>query len=409
MQNRVVLSAGNIAHYHHAALALQGAGYLREYFCVFHGKNDLGALQRFLPAALRTRLDGKALPGLDHARIRAFPAPYLVAQLLRRVGVTGQARTDALFGAWYDRVTLRHANDAAVFHFVNGMGLQTARRAKENGSLVICDLRAEHVDRQEETLRLEYERLCLPYRSMRSLYRKRLLAEYALADFLIAPSSYVADTMTRSGISPEKICIVPYGVNLPRIPAPSSRRGSDGTKHPFRILFVGQVIPRKGIHHLVQAFVNLQLPNSELVIVGRGEPAYQKLLTELVMPGRNVRFVGQLPQRELKGYYLDSDVFVLPSLSEGSALVVYEAMSAGLPVITTPNAGSIIRDGVEGFIVPACNPDALQDKILYLHRDMEARLNMGNSAQERTREFTWERYRNRLLKVYERILTTMED
>lgn len=400
---KVILSAGNIAHYHHAALALQQAGWLWKYFCIFYGENDLRFLGRLLPSSLRKRLNGKALPGLDPHRTRVFPLPYLFTQTLRRLTLTSQARADAWFGALYDLATLKRTDDAEIFHFVNGMGLRTAQHAKEKGCIVICDLRAEHVDRQEETLRLEYDRLGLPYRSLRALYRERLLAEYDLADFLIVPSSFVAESLVCSGIPSHKIILLPYGVSLRYFSSEDTRQKRD--KRLFRILFVGQVIPLKGIHHLMQAFARLRLPQSELVIVGQGDAGYQTLLKRLVAPHASVRFTGQLTQAELKTYYQNSDVFVLPTLSEGSALVVYEAMAAGLPVVTTPNAGSVMRDGVDGLLFSACDVDALQDKILHLYQHPDIRLAMGNSARARVQEFTWERYRERLLEVYARIFS----
>ncbi|WP_322507658.1 glycosyltransferase family 4 protein [Anaerolinea sp.] len=399
---KVILSAGNISHYHHTALALQQAGWLWKYFCVFRGENDFGFLERLLPSSLRKRLNGKALPGLDPHRTRVFPLPYLFTQTLRRLHLTSQARTDAWFGALYDFATLHQTDGAGVFHFVNGMGLRTAQRVKKRGGIVICDVRAEHVDRQEETLRLEYDRLGLPYCSLRALYRDRLLAEYDTADFLIVPSSFVAESMMRSGIPPQKIILLPYGVTLRHFSP--ERSYHEQTQRRFRILFVGQIIPRKGIHHLVQAFTRLRLPSSELIIVGQGDAEYETLLKRLVTSDAAVRFIGQLPQAELWAYYQSADVFVLPTLSEGSALVVYEAMAAGLPVVTTPSAGSVVRDGVDGLLFPACDVDALQDKIQYLYQNPDARIAMGNSARERVREFTWERYRERLLEMYARIL-----
>ncbi len=400
---KVILSAGNISHYHHTALALQQAGWLWKYFCVFRGENDLGFLEGLLPSNLRKRLNGKALPGLDPHRTRVFPLPYLFTQTLRRLRLTSQARTDAWFGALYDLATLHQTDGAGVFHFVNGMGLRTARRAKERGGIVICDVRAEHVDRQEETLRLEYNRLGLPYRSLRALYRDRLLAEYEVADFLIVPSPFVAESMIRSGIPPQKIILLPYGVTLRHFEP--KRPEQERVKGGFRVLFVGQIVPLKGIHHLVQAFTRLRFPRSELIIVGQGDVRYQALLNRLVGRDASVRFTGQLTQAELWAYYQSADVFVLPTLSEGSALVVYEAMAAGLPVVTTPNAGSVVREGVDGLLFPACDVDALQDKIQYLYQNPHARIAMGNSARERVREFTWERYRERLLEMYARIFS----
>lgn len=406
MQTRVILSAGNISHYHHTALALQEAGRLSDYFCVFNGKNDLGFAQQFLPSDLRKRLAGKSLGGLDAKRIRTFASPYFLTQSMRRIGLIGQARADALFGRLYDRATLYKADDADIFHFVNGMGLRTAQRAKERGRVVLCDVRAEHVDRQEEILMVEYDHLGLPYRSRRALYRDRLTAEYELADFLLVPSSYVAETFIRSGFSSDKVLILPYGVDSSRITSWDMSKEHAKTNHPFRILFVGQVLPLKGVHYLIQALTGLDIPHVELVIIGRGDNEYLRLLNRLIPSKVTIQWLGHIPHMEIWQYYLESDVLVLPSLSDSFGLVVSEAMTAGLPVIVSENTGArdIIQDGVEGFIVPVQDAKGLQEKLAYMYEHPPERREMGHAAMGRVKDFTWERYRERLLDIYEVIL-----
>ena len=87
-------------------------------------------------------------------------------------------------------------------------------------------------------------------------------------------------------------------------------------------------------------------------------------------------------------------MFVFPSLLEGMGLVVLEAMASGLPVITTPNGpGDLVRDGVDGFVVPIRDVDAIVEKLEYLRAHPEDRLRMGQNARERAKEFTWEQYR----------------
>lgn len=95
-------------------------------------------------------------------------------------------------------------------------------------------------------------------------------------------------------------------------------------------------------------------------------------------------------------YFQRADIFVYPSLYEGSAIAIYEALASGLPVITTPNNGSRITDGVEGFIVPIRDVEALKEKILVLYEDRELRETMGTNARKRAEEFTWATYRRKV-------------
>jgi glycosyltransferase involved in cell wall biosynthesis len=80
-------------------------------------------------------------------------------------------------------------------------------------------------------------------------------------------------------------------------------------------------------------------------------------------------FLGQVPRTETTQLYQWADVFVLPSICEGSAMVTYEALMFGLPVITTYNAGSIVRDGVDGFIVPIRDAQAIADSLIKIFQD----------------------------------------
>ena len=108
-------------------------------------------------------------------------------------------------------------------------------------------------------------------------------------------------------------------------------------------------------------------------------------------------YVGQVPRSRVMDEFRRADVFVLPTLCDSFALVHLEAMACGVPVITTPNCGSVVRDGVDGFIVPIRDAAAIADKVELLLTDRALRARMGRSARERAEEFTWARYGERLL------------
>jgi glycosyltransferase involved in cell wall biosynthesis len=109
--------------------------------------------------------------------------------------------------------------------------------------------------------------------------------------------------------------------------------------------------------------------------------------------------VGSVPRPEMARHYAWADVFVLPSLCEGSATACYEAMAAGLPVVATPNAGSVVCDGADGFIVPIRDVGALVARLALLAGDRERLREMSERARRRAAAFTLERYGERLLKA----------
>jgi len=118
------------------------------------------------------------------------------------------------------------------------------------------------------------------------------------------------------------------------------------------------------------------------------------------LPG--VRWVGYVD--DPVATYQQADLFVFPTVEEGSALVTYEALACGLPVVTTPNAGSVVRDGVEGLIVPIRDVDALAAAMERLRADEQLRREMGKAARARAEMFTWERHENALARVYTHLI-----
>jgi glycosyltransferase involved in cell wall biosynthesis len=397
----VILSAGNIARYHHTAFALQQAGLLEKYFCTLKGFDGHEKWLSFLPTKWLQRVKGKNLDGLQKQYVHQLPLPYLFSQSLRQAGLISEGRTNLLFANTYDQLVKHHLTESRVFHWVHSTGLRSAQKAKNAESLLICDVRAEYIDTYESRLRQEHEYLGVPYYSTRSFLRDRLIDETLLADYLIVNSDHVAKSFINNGYDQERIFVLSNGVNLRHFSKGMKKKNQSDSK--FSILFVGNLTPLKGVHYLLQAFDKLNIPNSELLLVGNPDPDYKELLRKMRIDRKSVKFLGHIPQIELFKYYRQSDVFVLPSLSEGSANVIYEAMSAELPIVTTPNAGSVVRDGVDGFIVPIRNTEVMMEKLVYLYEHRGDRIAMGQEAARRVQEFSWERYRERLVAIYGQI------
>jgi len=114
--------------------------------------------------------------------------------------------------------------------------------------------------------------------------------------------------------------------------------------------------------------------------------------------------VPNVPHAEVQRLFQSADLFVYPSLHEGSALAIFEAMASGLPVITTENAGSMMRDGIDGYLVPLRDPDAIAQRIVELYRDPARRRALAMNARQRAEQFTWGHYRERLGSVLDALI-----
>ena len=224
---------------------------------------------------------------------------------------------------------------------------------------------------------------------------ERCRLEALEADHILAPSEYVRDTLVAVGVEPKRIALLPYGVDVERFRP--SREKDDAV---FQILFVGQIGQRKGIKYLLEAVKRLSLRDTELVLVGGIVGSGQGLA-----PYRDLfHHVPNVPYYQVHSLYQRADIFVYPSLHEGSALAIGEALASGLPVITTANAGSVVRDGEEGYIVPIRDVEALMDRILRLYRDRELRAEMGRKARARAECHTWEHYGRSLDRLVQRFM-----
>lgn len=214
-----------------------------------------------------------------------------------------------------------------------------------------------------------------------------------LADRILAPSSFVKDSLLLGGISPKKITVIPFGVDVSRF-RPTRKK----SVQRFRAVFAGNINNRKGIKYLIEAWKSLSLPDADLHLYGILYPEARKYLHDAKKNHIIVHGFCDL-SRELP----KADIFVFASLLEGSAKVVYEALACGLPVVTTHNAGSVVEDGRDGFIVPIMDTQALAQKIRLLYDNPALRKKMGREARTKAKSYTWERYADSVLSVYKQL------
>jgi glycosyltransferase involved in cell wall biosynthesis len=213
-------------------------------------------------------------------------------------------------------------------------------------------------------------------------------------DFAICPSEAVRDDLVRSfGFNCRNTAVVPYGVDDHWLNAKNS-------PIPGRILFAGTAELRKGIHYFALACDLLRGKGLSFDFRVAGNVTATISSHKLF---RNLNFLGRISRAEMEREFAAADVLVLPSLAEGSASVTYEALAAGIPVITTPAAGSVVRDGLDGIIVPERDAKRLADAIRELAEDREKRTRCAASASARAKDFSWAHYGRRLVTCLESV------
>jgi glycosyltransferase involved in cell wall biosynthesis len=243
------------------------------------------------------------------------------------------------------------------------------------------------------TQKEEYERLGLPLIEGMDCIEENIAyfkEEASLADVVLAASEYVKRGLVELGVAPERIAVVPYGLDAGFYSEPPAPQ-------PGRVLYVGTVDSHKGIAYLAEAARQLQAEGFAAEFIAIGPPSSPDIVKHPAFAGLN--YVGQVPRSEVKREFARADVFVFPTLTDGFGMVLLEALFAGLPIICTPNCGDVVRDGFNGRVVPAHNAPALAAAIREIVGDRELRARMSRNALARKPEFTLETYQRHLIEA----------
>ena len=278
--------------------------------------------------------------------------------------------------------------------------LETFRVAKSLGIPTLLERPNAHTRFAYEVVQKECERLGVSMpdgheHTYDNATLDREEAEYDLATKLLCPSDFVARTFQAHGFQPNRIARHQYGCD-PTVFFPDySARPED---RPFTVLFAGGCAPRKGLHFALEAWLQSNASTTGVfLIVGEFIPGYaERLSTMLSHP--SVRILGY--RKDLNEIMRASDVFTLPSLEEGSALVTHEARASGCVLLVSENAGAICQDGVNGSVHPVGDINTLRTHLDSLFESRDLLATFRSRSLETLSDITWRAAGRRLLSVY---------
>jgi len=208
-------------------------------------------------------------------------------------------------------------------------------------------------------------------------YWKSWREECDAADRIIVNSQWSFDGLAGTGIPKEKLSVIPLAleVNVPSVsPKAYPKRFTAG--RPLRVLFLGQISLRKGIARLLNVARSLQSQPIEFLMVG----PIQITIPEDLRSNRKIRWMGPAPQNSVRNYYEQSDVFVLPTLSDGFALTQLEALAHRLPVIASRRCGQVVTDGVNGLLLDEPTTAAIEEALLSCLRNPDQLAQFSENA-----------------------------
>jgi len=333
-------------------------------------------------------------------RCHSIPSPEYLGMLVRKVPpLRRRGYYSWLKDNLFDALARRYIPPCDIFHAWGNYALASIPHARAHGARIVIERGSTHPHYQDAILKEEFERFGVEIERAHPQIIKKGLREIDEADRVIIPSEFVRRTFVENGIPDEKLSVIPYGFN------PSDFKPGEKRDDVFRVLFVGNIGIQKGVHYLLEAWERLALPNAELHFIGKVEEGMQPILNR---HASRIILRGHVKHEELQKEYAQASVFILPSLQEGSALVTYEAMACGLPMVVSVNTGSVVRDGQDGFRIPIRSADAIAEKLQWLYDHPEDSAEMGRNASEYIQEFTWDRYARRVIDVYHELLDDTE-
>ncbi len=403
----------NPSNAQHAALALAEANLLKEVITPlgYDSETPVGRYLNLLPKKFKSHISNelsrRTWLSLNGAPIKTYPWQELIRIFLIRTGLDRYLGFRHLeLSDWVnvslDRQVAKHRLQGlnAIYAFED-VAATTFNRAKQQGISCLYDLPIPFYQMTRRIMSEEAERFPELASAILSIHDpawklERKEQEVKLADHIFVASSVTKQSLLEIGVKPEKISVIPYGAPV------ESFQPQPKTDDCFRTLFVGRVSPRKGVHYLLQAWQELKLPDAELVLVGSS-----LFPTGWLEKYKHIcRHISSVPHLLLNNYYSSANILVFPSLVEGFGLVILEAMACGIPVITTPNTGGpdILTDGVEGFIVPIRDVQALKEKLEWCYSHPQELAEMGRAARRKAEQLNWSLYRQELACKIKEIL-----
>jgi glycosyltransferase involved in cell wall biosynthesis len=373
---------------HHYAIPrmLERAGALEALYTDACANKGIGrCLNRILPGIARSGQIGKLLQrsvtGVPPGKIESTDR-LLVQQLFGRREADGGTAFAQVMRRW-------GTGQAAGIYSMFGEALDFLRWAKSCGLKIAVDIFitpvAHRIVADEQRHFSEWES---PVNDDHERIERHVRDVIEVADILLCPGeNVVAGLRAYPNFVPARARVVPYGSG-------ADFQGQINKPAPGRVLFAGTAELRKGIHYFAAA--------AKQLTAGKGSYDFRVAGNVADRVRRRpecaaLNFLGRLSRKEMFGELLSADVLVLPTLAEGSASVINEALAVGLPVITTASAGSVARHGVDGLIVMERDAEALTEAIGQITSRRELRNEMAGHCLERARMVTESAWSDRLL------------
>lgn len=406
-------STGTAIFLKQPAIEYHRQGYLDKFYTTFIEHPNYW-LSRVISKSVGAEIQRRAFHDLPLSAFELYPWKEIARTIASKKFSPGMADqiwewADLSFDRW---VASKLSSDLTAIEVVEHSSLQTILTAKKKGIVSVYEQPSQHHSflypivqqllKEKPELVTPTTKLQINEKSVRRNERRD--KELAAADIIMCNSSFTKRTLLNSGLVKEnKILVNPYG-----FPAPVPKQEYGNTKK-LVFLNAGTQNLRKGLHLLYDVWKQpfFQKAEMELWLIGA-----MNLPPSLLQGiGANVKIMSSIPREELMRLYQQVDVFVLPTYADGFGMVISEAMSRGIPVITTYNSGGpdIIEHGKNGFLIPAGDEGALLEQMKWCVENRHLLAQIGQNALATAKKWQWEDSRKNHVDLVTNKIATIKE
>jgi alpha-maltose-1-phosphate synthase len=350
--------------------------------------------------------------GVPNDKVVSLPLTLFLNKAIEKVGGAGLVRKSIpTIYRLFAQSAVRYLEGSTLVHGWSSCSLPAIKWAKQNNVPFLLERSSAHITYQAKLLEAEYQKFGIPCTEIHPQIVETELAEYELANQVAVPSYFAQRSFLEEEFPKQHLVYNRFGTNLNTF--------SPGVKQDsvFRVVYAGTLSVRKGVHYLVKGFMQANIPNSELCLIGGATPETAQLIGSV---DARVKCIGHIPEPKLAEYYRNSSVFVMPSIEDGFPYVILQAIACGIPLISTTNTAgedllrisgaspvkleNNIDEYPAGYIIPPANSEVIASLLTLLAANQELLAQKHQSALAfNPQDLSWEQYAERAVKIYETV------
>ena len=302
----------------------------------------------------------------------------------------------------FENYALSKVTDEKILHVWPDCSDKIANYCKKNSIITICEASSAHPIYKKKIVDNEFKKFKLKPETFSDKVFTDQIKFYKKADYFMAPSNFVINSLLKNKVNKKKVLYAPFGVDTKFF----SRKVLNRTSKKLKIVSVGDFDIRKGSYYLLKAFNKINDKNLELHFIGSVNQNLKKICKKELKDDR-VKLLGAMSKINLRNRLKDYDIFCLASLEEGMAISMLEAMSMSLVPICSENTGArdVIKHGYDGFVFKIRDVKDIRKKILFLRNNPEKLKKMSTRIRKKIcQKFTNKKYQEKIISNYKKIL-----